>query len=91
MKFAYSKQFLKDVKNLTPSQVGRLKDRLALFADRPTHPQLNNHRLKGKLKDLCSISITGDLRAIYRIISPKLENCEGTIRFIRIGTHSQLY
>jgi addiction module RelE/StbE family toxin len=89
MIFAYSKQFLKDARNLTPSQVGRLKDRLELFGGRPTHSQLNNHRLKGKLKDFCSINITGDLRAIYRVIPPKLEEDEGAIRFIRIGTHSQ--
>jgi len=88
MKIQHSKQFLKDVSRLNENQMLQLRQRLRTFEERPSHPTLNNHRLKGKLKGYCSINISGDLRALYR-----LEN-EGeklVAKFVRLGTHSQLY
>lgn len=82
----FSKNFLKSINKLSEPQVVQLKNRLELFKIDPTHPTLNNHKLKGKLKGRFSINITGDIRAIYR-----LENNGNVIKFSRLGSHSQLY
>ncbi|MBU2524093.1 type II toxin-antitoxin system mRNA interferase toxin, RelE/StbE family [Patescibacteria group bacterium] len=63
--------------------------RLSLFQKQPTHPTLRNHKLKGKLKAYCSINITGDIRAVYRI--EELDKKESTVKFVRLGSHSELY
>ena len=88
MKIKYLKQFLDDVAKLNIRQAKRLKERLELFLEHPTHPALRNHKLKGKLKNFCSINITGDIRAIYKI---KKHKKELIAEFIRLGTHTQLY
>lgn len=80
----YSKDFLKDIKSLNQEQKNQLRNRILLFQNKPSHPQLKNHPLKGKLKGFHSINITGDIRAIYTCL-------EKTIKFVRLGTHSQLY
>lgn len=88
MKIRFSRKFRKDVSRLKQSQKKRLKEKMGLFIKRPTHPIFNNHELKGKLKGRCSINITGDIRAIYKL---KKENKEMAAEFIRLGTHNQLY
>lgn len=55
------------------------------FAIDPNCQQLHNHRLIGKLKDLYSFSITGDIRVIYRWID------QNTVLFLDIGSHNQVY
>lgn len=49
-------------------------------------PKLNNHVLRGKLRGLRSINITGDWRAIFREYKKDKQ-----ILFDSLGTHSQLY
>ena len=89
MKIEFSKKFRKDVAKLNQKQESQLKERLELFIKRPTHPALNNHKLKGKSKGYCSINITGDICAIYRIeVHEKSENIS---KFVQLGTHSELY
>lgn len=88
MKIEYSKKFLDDVASLNEKQVKKLKERITLFRESPTAPVLRNHKLKGKLKDFCSINITGDLRAVY-IMEKQEKNI--IIKFVRLDTHSQLY
>ncbi len=86
IKFEFTKSFLKDVSRLNKPQAIQLKNRLELFRIDPTHPTLNNHKLKGKLKGRFSINITGDIRAVY-----KFEKNDSIIKFSRLGSHSQLY
>lgn len=59
--------------------------RFEVFEEDPFHPLLRNHPLAGEFSDCRSINITGDLRAIYEEIDFE------TIRFLRIGTHHELY
>lgn len=47
-------------------------------------PRLRSHALRGDYKDYRSINVTGDWRAIYRMVGE-------TALFIALGTHSQLY
>lgn len=59
--------------------------RLRMFLANPTHPQLKNHVLRGRLAGFRAIAITGDYRAIYHMTKP------GVAEFEDIGTHNQVY
>jgi len=79
------RQFKKQFKKLSSKTQQQFLKRLELFIDDSYHPQLRNHQLSGKWQDFRSINITGDIRAVYQVISPD------TVYFIAIGTHSELY
>ena len=53
--------------------------------DDPYDPLLRNHPLTGELAGCHSINITGDIRAIYRIVDDEM------YVYQMIGSHSQLY
>ena len=84
MNIVYHKIFLKDYKQLSPTQKEKLEKRLRLFFLDEFNPILNNHPLKGKYLGYRSINVTGDLRAIYK----KIDN---TALFVTIDSHSNLY
>ena len=83
----FSRRFVKQL-NKAPLKIKRkFEDRLGLFFEDPYHPQLHNHLLVGKFAQFRSISISGDWRALYRV----LEGDEEIYFFDYLGTHSQLY
>lgn len=85
MTVRYSRQFVKQLAK-QPAQVQRaFYLRSELFLEDPHNPLLRNHQLSGKLKGFYSISITGDVRAIYEIIEDRI------YVYQMIGSHSQLY
>ena len=79
------KNFEKQYKKLKTSERQKVKDRLQLFIENPFNPSLNNHQLKGKYTDYRSISVSGDLRAIFKMFS------ETEYIFVAVGSHSNLY
>lgn len=85
MYIRFQKRAIKDFGKLSQSQQSAFKKRLHIFADEPFHPILHNHALHGVYETCRSINITGDIRAIYD--TPETN----TARFLRIGTHTQLY
>lgn len=88
MEISYSKQFIKQLKK-SPVKIQRsFRKRLELFTENPGNPLLRYHALQGELKAYRSINISGDWRAIFRI---DLEKGKLHMRFMDIGTHSQLY
>ena len=62
--------------------------RIEMFLKDQYHPQLRNHFLSGSLQRYRSINITGDWRALFRMLD---QNNRAIIFFDAIGTHSQLY
>jgi YafQ family addiction module toxin component len=84
MSIAYSKNFIKQAKKLSPDLRRKLQIKIEIFINNPLDQSLRNHALKGKYKDYRSIDITGDVRALY------LQNNNEAI-FDTVGTHSQLY
>ena len=85
MEIKYSKKFLKQFRK-SPSKVQKaFLDKQDIFSEDKNHPILRNHRLSGKFKNLRSINVTGDWRALYE------EHDEEIVIFALIGTHSQLY
>lgn len=59
--------------------------KLDIFFENPFNPVLNNHQLNGKLKNLRSINVTGDIRIIYEQVN------KNTALFLKIARHSKLY
>ncbi len=86
MKILLHKNFDKNYKKLKESEKRSLKDRRNIFLKNQFDPILNNHALSGKYQGCRSINITGDIRAIYRVL-----HNEELAYFITIDTHSNLY
>lgn len=84
MTLRFHREFDKQFRKLRARERARVRERLALFLHEPYHPMLQNHALRGRCVDYRSISIGGDLRAIFKMSD---EECV----FVTLGTHSQLY
>lgn len=84
-----SKEFEKHFKKrILPSKslVKKFEERVLLFLKDPVHPLLKNHKLTGKKIGYWSFSITGNIRAIY-----KISEDGNIVHFFDIGTHNQVY
>ena len=84
MKISYTKDFLKTIQNLKPAQREKLYERIHLCSENPRAAELRNHKLTGEWTGYSSINISGDVRAVF-------EHIDSGIRFVALGTHSQLY
>ncbi len=85
MQINYHKKFLKDFDRLNTKIQQKFFERLRIFSRNPFDAVLNNHAVDGVYPGWRSINITGDFRALYEIPS------ENAVKFMRIGTHSELY
>jgi addiction module RelE/StbE family toxin len=85
MKYQLHKNFVKSYRKFPKKLQLAVKDKLSLFRRQPFVQELNNHALSGKYEGYRSINITGDYRAIYKIISEK------RVIFVVLGTHAKLY
>lgn len=81
----YHRNFKKMFRKMPVSVQEKFYNCLVLFVKTPHHPVLGNHQLSGEWVTCRSISITGDMRAVYK------EQNGGIIQFIAIGSHSELY
>jgi addiction module RelE/StbE family toxin len=88
MKIRYTKKFAKQYDKADLKIQTVFKEKIKLFLNDPSNPQLRNHPLKGTLSGYKSINITGDWRALY---TEELLAEDSIITFEMIGTHSQLY
>ena len=86
MRIEFSDEFHKQYRKAPPKIQNAVDKRVALFAQEPFYPLLNNHLLKGRYQGKRSINITGDWRAVFR----EFNNYQLVI-FETLGTHSQLY
>lgn len=85
MRVYFHKDFKKWYTKLRKSEQKKFDVRLALFMKNPFDPLLYNHELHGKYKELRSINVSGDLRALYKPLG------NDTAFFILINTHGNLY
>ncbi len=69
-----------------PELIGQYEKTLKLLELNPSHPSLWMHPLKGKLKELHSISINISYRLTIELIVQ-----ERTIIPVYIGTHDEVY
>lgn len=79
-----SARFKKQYRKLPKNIQARADIRIRLFAKDPFNEILRNHSLSGEYSNCRSINITGDYRIIY-------EENNGSIEFLLIGTHDDLY
>lgn len=85
MKVIYQTSFTEQFVKLSKSQKQLAKEAIELFTEDPMHEGLRNHPLKGKWSRYRSITADDDLRLHYRVVD------EGTILFVAVGNHKQLY
>jgi addiction module RelE/StbE family toxin len=83
----FDQRFLKNFhKRISTNQklIQRFNQQLIVLSNNPESPKLKLHRLKGKMKNYFSFSITSNYRVIYKQINK-------TIILVDIGTHNQVY
>lgn len=85
MNIVFHKHFKKGYARLLVGEQKKFKERKDIFLKNPFDSTLNNHPFQGRYRGYRSINITGDLRAIYRLIE-KNKAC-----FVAIDTHAKLY
>lgn len=85
MKVEYTKLFLKQFKKLRSSERDQFIARLELWQKDPHAKVLRTHSLTGKYRGAQSINVTGDIRAVFFYLNDE------TVKFVLIGSHSQLY
>ena len=88
IKLIWNKNFEKSLKRYVkkhPEKESKIKEKLKLFTEEPFSPELKNHKLSGKLKDLRAIVVEYDCRIVLKFID------EGTALLINIGSHEEVY
>lgn len=86
MKVFISKSFKKSYDKLDRADKVRVDITVEKFHKDPFNVSLNNHKLKGELKDFRSISAGFDLRLLYIE-----EGGHTIITFIKVGRHREVY
>lgn len=85
MNILFHRHFGKSYKKFPKKVQEQFKERLKLFIDDPFDPMLGNHALHGEYVGFRSINVTGDIRAIYKVLD------ESSIEFALLDSHSNLY
>jgi len=85
MNIRYLPKFKKQYKKLPPKLQSQFDERVQLFAVDPTLPKLKVHPLKGKYAGYWSMSVSGDIRALY------IMDGDTIVIFALTGSRSQLY
>lgn len=80
----FTKKFAKQYDKADLKIKNAFRSRLKLFREDSFNPSLNNHSLRGKYLGYRSINVTGDLRAIFKVVGEE-------IIFVTINSHSNLY
>lgn len=88
IKLSWNKNFEKDLKRFLkkhPEKEGKIQNKLRLFTEEPFSPELRNHKLSGKLKDLRAIVVEYDCRIVFKFID------ENTALLVTVGSHEEVY
>ena len=86
MNIDFSKSFDQQFQGrLTTKQRQDVLEVIELFIDEPFNKDLRNHSLYGKWSGHRSISVSGDLRLHFKVISAD------RVLFEAVGSHTQLY
>jgi addiction module RelE/StbE family toxin len=85
MQITTTKRFDKQFRKLPKKTQEEFAKRIALFLVDTYHPILNTHKLSGKLQDLWSFNVSGDIRVLFDT------SFADTVILEAIGSHSELY
>lgn len=78
----YKPSFVREFKKLPSDLREEALERIELFKDIDNHKKLKVHKLKGRLKDFHSFSVTYSHRIVFEYESRE------TVVFLGIGDHS---
>ncbi len=85
MKFDYSSRFKKQYKKLPEKIKAKVNEKLLIFVEDEFNLLLKSHKLHGEYSSYRGISITGDIRVVYKKI-------DSDILFLQaVGSHSELF
>jgi addiction module RelE/StbE family toxin len=73
-----------------PSQRKDIEKTLRLLSENPFAPQLETHKLKGKLSGVWACRVSYDLRILFDFVKNE-EQGEDDIFLIEMGTHDEVY
>lgn len=85
MQIVTDRKFDKRFKKQSSKIKKEFERRLRIFVKDIDDPILNMHKLSGKLKDLWSFNVSGDIRVVFD------KSQKGIIILVDIGSHSELY
>lgn len=85
MEVGFHKHFKRQFDKLPKKNQEHFYKKLDIFITNPFNPILNNHQLSGNMKNMRSINVSGDIRAIYEQIG------KDKALFLMIASHSKLY
>jgi len=86
MRVKFHRRFEKQYKKLPDHLKQKTKQVIRRFMDEPKAVSLKNHALTGRMKDLRSISVTGDLRIVFQEFDDYT-----LVIFLDIGGHGKVY
>ena len=92
-KLIWSKTFIRAFKRLMKKQPNLrqdVEDTLRLLVQEPFAPQLETHKLKGKLAGSWACSAGYNLRIVFDFVKNKEQKVDD-IFLIEIGTHDEVY
>ena len=81
MDIRYKPSFVREFKKLPKAVQDEALQKIALFRDATNHEQLKVHKLKGKLKDFYSFSVT----YLHRIVF--MYEKKDVVVFLAVGDH----
>lgn len=85
MRITTTKRFDKQFRKLPQKIQKEFSKRIELFLIDLNNPILNTHKLSGKLRDLWSFNVSGDIRVVF-------DKSFGDIVVLEaIGSHRELY
>lgn len=85
MKVSFSNDFKKKLNKHQNKIISAFYERLQIFMNDGDAKVLNNHYLKGKYEGYKSINVTGDFRAVYKLVEKEFAY------FVDIDNHGNLY
>lgn len=80
---SYKRSFYKLTKK-NPHLRLKIKEKVSVFIQMPSHPSLSLHKLTGTPYDTWSFSVDSDIRILFSYI-------EDGVLFIDIGSHDDVY
>lgn len=86
MRITTTKKFDKQFKKQPRKIQKEFAKRIAMFLVNLNNPILNTHKLSGKLKNLWSFNVSGDIRVVF-----DMSFGSDIVVLEAIGSHSKLY
>ncbi len=88
IKLSWNRNFEKSLEKYIkkyPEKETKIREKLKRFTEDPFSPELRNHKLSGKLRNLRAIVVEYDCRIVFKFVD------KDTALLINIGPHEEVY